>query len=186
MMMQQRLRRFAPAAVALGLLLAPCACTDWSTHKKWPRKHEFQGQAVELHRGYRVGDYDVPDAVPGQDPAKFHTYYAYMKDGKEVLHGRATWWYDERKPKAQVVYVHGKKQSRTSYYRDGKVRERVEHDKDGERALFYDRNGRLIGTQLYDRKSGKRTFRIGNRIVPEDEFFFEINRLIYRIQRITP
>jgi MORN repeat protein len=177
--MHQHIMRIIGVVVATTLLLALTGCTDWSTHKKWPKEYEFQGQKVQLHRTYLTGDYDTEDTAPGQDPALYHTYYAYEEGNKQIRHGKATWWYDTGKPKAEVMYVHGVKQSRTNFHLSGKVREKVLYTPEGEDAKFYDKEGRLVGRQLYDAGTGKRTYILRGKIVPLDDFMFEINRSVY-------
>jgi len=167
-------------------LSAGCARTDWSSHKNWPHKTTFQDTKVRFHRAYRTGDYDTKDTAAGQKPATIQTYYSYVKNGKEIRHGRYTAWYAEGKPKAETVFVHGEIQSRTTFFFNGKMRERVDKSADGEEAMFYDRSGARVGRQLYDRKSGKLTYLIGGKVVSGTDFWYEINRRVYQLDRITP
>ena len=186
MKMMRQIRFVTLAVLAGGALLAGCKGTDWSSHKNWPKQHEFQGQIVQFHRSFLPGDYDAEDAALGVKPATIQTYYSYEKDGIEILHGKYTAWYEEGKPKAVTVYVHNKKQSSTKHFYEGGVRERLEVHEDGEERFFHDRGGKRIGRQLYDTKTGKRTCMLGDRIVPLDDFMFEINRRVYGVKRITP
>jgi len=185
MTMKQCVRVLALAAMVASLSPG-CARTDWSSHKNWPKKASFRGAEVLFHRAYRTGDYDTDDTAPGQQPATIQTYYSYVKNGKEIRHGKYTAWYAEGKPKAETVFVHGEIRDRTTYFFNGKVRERVRKSDDGEEAMFYDRSGALVGRQLYDRKSRKLTYLIGGKVVSGTDFWYEVNRRVYQLDRITP
>lgn len=182
--MERHFLRLAAATVAAGLLLS--GCTNWSSPNKWPRQYKFQGHSVQLYQRYVSGDYDTEEAQPGQEPATLYTYYAYVKDGREVRHGRATWWYVAGRPKAQTTYVHGVKQDRKSWYPDGTLRESVKVTDAGEESLFFDRAGRQFGSQTWDRASGKLTCRLGDKVVPLEKFMQEVARICYGRTRITP
>ena len=178
--------RFVVLAAMAAFVSAGCARTNWSSHKNWPKKTSFQGADVRFHRAYRTGDYDTEDTVKGQRPATIQTYYSYVKNGEEIRHGKYTAWYAEGKPKAETVFVHGEIQDRTTYFFNGKPRERVHKPADGEEAMFYDRSGAPVGRQLYDRKSGKLTYLIAGKVVSGTDFWYEINRRVYQLERITP
>ena len=184
--MKRQMQKLLLTGMVGCFLLSQIACTDWSNRKKWPEKYKFQGQTVQFHQDYITGDQDVPDVQKGQSPSIRHTYYSYVKAGKEIRHGKSTCWYDDSKKKTETTYVHGVRQDFTAWYPNGKICEKVEKSPDGEERTFFDKNGKRIGVQYYDRKSKKRTFVLRGKIVPKDDFIFEINRLVYRVDRITP
>ena len=184
--MKQRIGSAALAGLGAVLACGLCSCTDWSTHKGWPAQYSFKGVKVHYCRAYLTGDYDAATAQPGQAPATIVSYYAYEKDGRDVRHGRATWWYDEGKRKAEATYVHGELRDRTSWYRNGGVREKATKGTDGEEATFHDREGKMVGKQMYDARTRKRTCLLNGREVTLEEFMAELNRRIYHLERITP
>ena len=184
--MNQWIGSVALAGMVVVCACGLCSCTDWSTHKGWPAQYSFQGVKVHYSRAYQTGDYDAATAQPGQAPATIVSYYAYDKDGQEVRHGRATWWYDEGRRKAEATYVHGELRDRQSWYLSGTVREKATKDAGGEEATFYDRQGKMVGKQMYDARTRKRTFLLNGQEVTLDEFMAELNRRIYHLERITP
>lgn len=183
-MMTRHLTRLVPLAVVCGLLSG--GCVDWADRTDWPRERKFEGQFVQKRHEFLTGDYDTKEVVEGQTPAKYCNYYAYMKNGKLVRHGRAAWWYKDDKLKAECIYEHGKKKNRKMYFPNGVLAERVEVNNDGERANFYDKTGKLFGTQRYDNLTAKRTYLLRGKVVPQDDFMFEYARIVMGINRVTP
>ncbi len=183
-MMTRHLIRCVSLAVVCGLLSA--GCVNWKDRKQWPGEHEYQNQVVQKHHEYLTGDYDTKDVRQGQMPAKYCNYYAYMKGGKLVRHDRAAWWYDDGQLKAVCIYVHGKTMDRSMYYPNGVRAERVEVDDDGERALFYDKAGKLFGRQEYDNQTRKRTYVLRDKIVSENAFQFEYAEVVLGVKKIRP
>ena len=182
--MKIRIEAFSMACVLSALLVVGCARQD--SHKHWPKRHVFMDQEVEFRTEHRTGDYDTHDTVPGQKPATIQTYYVYVKDGKEVRHGKYTAWYAEGKPKAETTFVHGRKQDRTVYFYAGAVAEKVKVTPGGSEAWFYDKQGQLVGRQLYNKKTDRRTYLLADKIVPENDFMHEIARRVYGVTRIEP
>jgi len=180
------LARLTVSAVALGLLLAATGCTDWSDRTQWPQEREYEGQIVRKHREYLTGDYDTDKVKTGQTPAEYCNYYAYIENSRRVRHGRAAWWFPNGKIKAECLYVHGKKKDRSMYYPSGVLAERVKVTDDGERAEFFDKAGKLFGTQQYDNLTRERTYVLRGRPVGQDDFMFEYARIILGVKRVTP
>ncbi len=184
--MAQYLRFIALAILTMCISLTGCGRPDWSTHAGWPEKYEFQGQAVQRHTKYVTGDDEADKVARGQKPAMFHTYYSYEKAGERILHGKYTAWYAKGKVKSETTYIHGQKQDRTAYYFSGTVSERLTKTKDGEQSKFFDRQGKLIGEQMYDKGTDTLTCTLRGQIVSLDDFMAEIHREVYGIKRITP
>ena len=186
MAMKRQLPRAVLSIIAATVWTSGLACTDWSRHENWPQQYKFQGRLVQLYRTYLTGDFDAENVQPGQQPAMFHTYYAYIKAGQQVRHGKSTWWYAAEKPKAEVIYVHDRKTDRTTWYPSGVIAEQVKTCEDGERSEFFDKTGRLLGNQLDDKNTGKLTCILRGKTVTLDEFMAEISRVVYERTRITP
>ena len=185
-MMSQHFGRLAVLAAAGGLLLASAGCTNWTDRTQWPQEHKFQGQIVRRHHEYLTGDYDTDMVKAGQTPAEYCNYYAYVDGGKTIRHGRAAWWFPNGKIKAECIYVHGKKTDRSMYYPTGVLAERVKTSDDGERGEFFDKAGKLFGTQQYDNRTKKRTYVLRGKPVPQDDFMFEYARVVLGVKRVTP
>ncbi len=183
--MERWIRQGLLVAMAVALSLS-AGCTNWGDHTKWPEKHKFMGVEVSLKQTFRTGDYDVADAQKGQKLANHHTYYCYLKNNKEVLHGPATWWYEKGLRKAEATYIHGKLGDRRKWYYKGGLSRKVATNDDGEREEIFYRDGRLFGIQMFDRRSKKLTCIRNGEVVTLDEFMAQEAREIYGITRITP
>ena len=187
MNMKRHIAWMIVATVGVSTLLSTGGCTDWSQARKWPRQHKFQGRAVQLFQRNLTGDHDAEDVARGQQPARFETYYAYIDpDGKEVRHGKSTWWYSDGKRKSITTFVDGERQDTTKYYPDGTIREKTTRDLGGEKIVFYDRRGKVIGRQMYDKGSRKLTCFMDGKIVTLDDFMAKIGREVYGQTRIQP
>jgi len=182
--MTRHLTRLGPLAVVCGLLSG--GCINWEDRTKWPGERTFQDQVVQLHHEHLTGDYDTEVVREGQTPAKYCNYYAYLKNHKRIRHGRAAWWYDDKRLKAECIYVHGRKTDRSMYFPNGVLAERVEVDHDGETARFYDKSGKLFGRQEYDNLTRKRTYILRGQIVSENDFQFEYAKVVLGVTRIRP